>query len=53
MKVSKMNYELSFQERARLGMEILSRQLPVTLKMAREQAERIRTQSKSEVKKKH
>jgi len=30
----KMNYELSFQERAKLGMEQLSKQPPVTLAMA-------------------
>ena len=46
-----MNYTISFQERARLAKEQLSKQLPVTLTMARNQALILRTQSKS-VKKK-
>ncbi|WP_332914572.1 hypothetical protein [Algoriphagus boritolerans] len=33
-----MKSELSFQERAKLGMEQLSKQPPVTLAMARQQA---------------
>ncbi len=46
-----MNFTISFKERARLGLEQLSKQLPVTLEMARNQAQRFKTQSKSEHKK--
>jgi hypothetical protein len=46
-----MNYKISFQERARLGMEILSKQSPVTLEKARAQAERLSQASKSKLKK--
>ncbi|MEO6173791.1 MAG: hypothetical protein ABIP27_01455 [Flavobacterium circumlabens] len=46
-----MNYKISFQERARLGMEVLSKQSPVTLEKARAQAERLSQASKSKVKK--
>lgn len=46
-----MNYKISFQERAKLGMEILSKQSPVTLEKARAQAERLSEVSKSKVKK--
>ncbi|MCP2027881.1 hypothetical protein L1276_003041 [Flavobacterium sp. HSC-32F16] len=46
-----MNYKISFQERAKLGMEILSKQSPVTLEKARAQAERLSQASKSKVKK--
>lgn len=37
-----MNYKISFQERARLGMEMLSKKSPVTLEKAKAQAERLR-----------
>ncbi len=46
-----MNYTISFQERAKLAMEQLSKQQPVTLEMARKQALNLMTQSKSENKK--
>lgn len=46
-----MNCKLSFQERAKLGMEILSKQSPVTLEKARAQAERLRKASQSKEKK--
>jgi hypothetical protein len=46
-----MNYKISFQERAKLGMEMLSRRLPVSLEEARAQAERLRKASQSEDKK--
>ncbi|MEY4048264.1 MAG: hypothetical protein RL284_1815 [Bacteroidota bacterium] len=46
-----MNYTISFQERAKLGLEQLSKQSPVTLEMARNQVQKLKTQSKS-VKKK-
>lgn len=46
-----MNYAMSFQERARLGLEQLSRQLPVTLQMARRQAQLLKTQSATKSKK--
>ena len=42
---------MSFQERAKLGLEQLSKQLPVTLSIARKQAEALRTKSKSKNKK--
>ncbi len=43
---------MSFQERARLGLEELSNQLPVTLEMAKEQALRLKDKSNSKNKKK-
>jgi len=43
---------MSFQERAKLGLEQLSKQSPVTLEMARLQAQKLKSQSKSESKKK-
>lgn len=46
-----MNYKISFQERARSGMEILSKQSPVTLEKARNQAEQLRKASQSKEKK--
>lgn len=46
-----MNYKISFQERAKLGMELLSKRQPVTLKQAREQAQRIKRQSTTKNKK--
>jgi hypothetical protein len=42
-----MNYTISFQERAKLGLEQLYKQLPVTLAMARKQAQKLKAQSKS------
>ena len=47
-----MNYKMSFQERAKLGMEQLSKQSQITLEMARNQVQKLKTQSKSENKKK-
>jgi len=46
-----MNYKITFQERAKLGLEILSKQSPVTLKKARAQAASLKQASKSQVKK--
>ncbi|PIF30653.1 hypothetical protein CLU81_1095 [Flavobacterium sp. 9] len=46
-----MNYKISFQERAKIGMEILSKQSPVTLEKARAQAQRLSQASKSKAKK--
>lgn len=46
-----MNYKISFQERASLGMEILSNQSPVTVEQARAQAQRLSQASKSKMKK--
>lgn len=46
-----MNYKISFQERAKLGMEMLSKKSPVTLEEARAQAKRLSQASKSKVKK--
>lgn len=42
---------MSFQERARLGLEQLYKQSPVTLEMARNQVQKLKVQSKSENKK--
>ena len=42
---------MSFQERAKLGMENLSKQLPVTLDQAKNQIEFLKANSKSKVKK--
>jgi len=47
-----MNYTMSFQERARLGLEQLSKQSPITLKMALEQVQMLKDKSISENKKK-
>ena len=46
-----MNYKISFKERAKRGMEILSKQGPVTIEKARAQAERLSQASKSKEKK--
>lgn len=46
-----MNYSMSFQERAKLAMDQLSKQSPVTLKMAKEQALVLKTKSISKNKK--
>lgn len=40
-----MNYTMSFQERAKLGFEQLSKQSPVTLAMARKQAQLLKLKS--------
>ncbi len=50
-QVINSNYMMSFQERAKLAMEILSNQPPVTLAMARRQAKRLSSQSVSKVRK--
>jgi hypothetical protein len=49
--ISSMNYTMSFQERAKLATEQLSKQLPVTLEMARRQAQKLKSQSKTKLKK--
>ena len=46
-----MNYSISFQERAALAMMRLSKQLPVTLQVAREQAQWLRENTKTKQKK--
>jgi len=46
-----MNYNVSFQERAKLGMEQLSKQQPVTLKEAKEQVNWLKSQSSAKSKK--
>lgn len=46
-----MSYKMSFQERAKLSMEMLSKQSPITLKEAREQVNWLNSQSSSESKK--
>jgi hypothetical protein len=45
-----MNFKISFQERAKLSMEILSKQSPVTLKEVKKQAEWLGKNSLSKVK---
>ena len=42
---------MSFQERAKLSLEQLSKQSPVTLEMGRNQVQKLKAQSKSENKK--
>lgn len=42
---------MSFQERSKLGMEKLSKQLPITLEKARKQAQKLKEQSTSKNKK--
>ena len=46
-----MNYKISFQERAKLGMEMLSKRSPVSLEDAKLQAMQLKTASKSNLKK--
>ena len=46
-----MNYNISFAEMGRLGMELLSKQPPVTLEKARAQAKRLKEASRSKEKK--
>lgn len=48
-----MNYKISFEERAKISMEQLAKQGPVTLEKARAQAKRLSENSKSKVKKGH
>jgi hypothetical protein len=47
-----MNYKISLQERARLSMEQISKQSPVTLEQARAQVKWLKEVSKSKDKKK-
>lgn len=47
-----MNYNISFQERARLSLEQLSKQPPITLEMARAQVKWLKEISTSKNKKK-
>lgn len=42
---------MSFQERAKLGLELLSKQSPVTLKMAKKQVQMLKAKSISNNKK--
>lgn len=46
-----MNYKISFQERARLAMEILSKQSPLTYEKALKQVQKLKEKSQSKVKK--
>ena len=46
-----MNYKISFQERAKLSLEQLAKQKPVTLEEARAQAKRLSEESQSKQKK--
>jgi hypothetical protein len=47
-----MNYKISFQERAKLSMEQISKQSPVTLEIASEQALWLKKETTSKNKKK-
>ncbi|MFH6946386.1 hypothetical protein [Flavobacterium sp. FlaQc-50] len=47
-----MNCNISFKERAKIGMEILAKQKPVTLEQARAQAKWLSESSTSKEKKK-
>ncbi len=47
-----MNYKISFQERAKLAMENLSKQSPVTYEKALAQVKKIKEMSQAKVKKK-
>jgi hypothetical protein len=47
-----MKYNVSFQERAKLAIAQLSKQQPITLEKAKEQALKLKTQSTSKNKKK-
>jgi len=40
-----MNYTLSFEERSKSGLEQLSKQSPVTLALARKQAQQFQSKS--------
>ena len=46
-----MNYKISFQERAKLATELLSKQLPVTLAQARQQVQWLKKISTTRTKK--
>ena len=46
-----MNYKISFQERAQLAMEQLSKQSPVTYEQALEQVQKLKEMSQTKVKK--
>ena len=46
-----MNYTISFQERAKLAMEQLSKQSPITLDSAKKQVELLKQKSTSKNKK--
>lgn len=46
-----MNYKISFKERAKIAMEQLAKQPPVTLEQARAQAKWLSQASKSKEKK--
>lgn len=45
-----MNYKISFSERAKLAQNLLSKQLPVSLEEAKEQAQWLKKVSSSESK---
>ena len=47
-----MNTNLTFKERAKISMELLAKQTPVTLEEAREQAKWLSSISSNKVKKK-
>ncbi len=46
-----MNYKISFRERAAIATMQLSKQLPVTLEEAKEQAQRLKKNTKTNLKK--
>ncbi|MFY8188423.1 MAG: hypothetical protein ACOVLC_10750 [Flavobacterium sp.] len=46
-----MNYNISFEERAKLALEHLSKQSPVTYEKALEQVKKLKKMSKTKLKK--
>ena len=50
-KIYVMNYNISFQEMAKLGMEIVSKQPPVSLVAAKKQVEKLKKLSTQKNKK--
>jgi hypothetical protein len=51
VKPTKKNSRMTFQERAKLGMEELTKQLPITLEKAIKQLQILKEQSASKIKK--
>ena len=47
-----MDHKMSFEERAKIGMELLAKQKGVTIEQARAQAKRLSEASKSKERKK-
>lgn len=52
MKPFKPDPKMSFKERARLGMELLAKQPPLTYEQMKEQADRVMRETKNQYRKK-